>query len=61
MVNNKSWYSGTPAPDRFDQGKDNQRGQVLIVNTRRGEKPDVQVMPTGRIKWHSMNFNFRLD
>jgi DNA repair exonuclease SbcCD nuclease subunit len=61
QVNAKTWYSGTPEPDRFDQGENNQRGQVLLVEIQRGQLPQVQTMPTGRIQWHNISFCFNSD
>jgi len=39
QVSAQAWYPGTPEPDRFDQGEDNQRGQVLLVELERGAPP----------------------
>ena len=54
QVDAKAWYSGTPEPDRHDQGEANQRGQVLLVDLGRGLAPQVQVLPTGRLGWHNL-------
>jgi DNA repair exonuclease SbcCD nuclease subunit len=56
-----AWYPGTPEPDQFDQGDDNQRGQVLLVELERGAPPQVQTIPTGRIRWHNIRFRFNSD
>ena len=32
QVSENAWYSGTPEADRFDQGEDNHRGQVLQID-----------------------------
>jgi DNA repair exonuclease SbcCD nuclease subunit len=61
QVTSKAWYSGTPEPDRFDQGDNNQRGQVLQVEVSRGAVPQVQSVPTGRIRWHNIRFRFNSD
>ena len=61
QVSERAWYPGTPEPDRFDQGDDNQRGQVLAVQVSRGEAPEVQTIPTGRIRWHNIRFRFNSD
>jgi DNA repair exonuclease SbcCD nuclease subunit len=61
QVSPKGWYAGTPEPDRFDQGDDNQRGQVLVVEVNRGDAPKVAVIPTGRIGWHNLRFHFSAD
>ena len=61
QVTSRAWYPGTPEPDRFDQGDDNQRGQVLCVDVGRGNDPQVQTIPTGRIRWHNISFRFNSD
>jgi DNA repair exonuclease SbcCD nuclease subunit len=61
QVSEKAWYPGTPEPDRFDQGGDNQRGQVLLVELERDAVPVVRPLPTGRIRWHNVRFRFSGD
>ena len=61
QVSENTWYSGTPEPDRFDQGDDNQRGQVLQVNISRGQIPEVKSIATGRFNWHNISFRFNSD
>ena len=61
QVSKNAWYSGTPEPDRFDQGENNNRGQVLQVDVSRLQKPEVKSIATGRIKWHNLNFRFNSD
>jgi len=61
QVSERAWYPGTPEPDQFDQGEDNQRGQVLQVELERGAAPQVQIVPTGRIRWHNIRFRFNSD
>ena len=61
QVSENAWYSGTPEPDRFDQGDNNNRGQVLQVDVTRLQKPEVKSIATGRIKWHNLNFRFNSD
>ena len=58
QVSPQAWYPGTPEPDRFDQGEDNQRGQVLLVQLERGAPPEVRPLPTGRIRWHAISVRF---
>ena len=60
-VSENVWYSGTPEPDRFDQGDDNQIGQVLNIDVTRGQNPKVRSIPTGRIYWHNISFRFNSD
>ena len=61
QVSEKAWYSVTPEPDRFDQGENNNRGQVLQIDVARHQKPEVKSIATGRIKWHNLNFRFNSD
>jgi DNA repair exonuclease SbcCD nuclease subunit len=61
QVSARTWYPGTPEPDRFDQGDDNQRGQVLLVELQRGSTPEVKPQPTGRIRWHNLKVRFSGD
>ena len=61
QVSAQAWYPGTPEPDRFDQGDDNQRGQVLLVEIERGATPVVRPLSTGRIRWHNLRFRFSGD
>jgi DNA repair exonuclease SbcCD nuclease subunit len=45
----RTWYSGTPEPDRF---VDNRSGQGLVVRIEgRGAPPSVETVPTGRFTW----------
>jgi DNA repair exonuclease SbcCD nuclease subunit len=61
QVSPLAWYPGTPEPDRFDQGVDNQRGQVLLVELQRGSAAEVRPLPTGRLRWHNISFCFSGD
>ena len=61
QVSSKAWYSGTPEPDRHDQGEANQRGQVLRVDLGRGQEPQVEVLPTGRLSWHNLAMHLGTD
>ncbi len=61
QVSAQAWYPGTPEPDRFDQGEDNQRGQVLLVELQRGAIPVVTPRPTGRLHWHNLAVRFSGD
>ena len=61
QVSDRAWYPGTPEPDRFDQGEDNQRGQVLLVELERGAAPAVSPQSTGRYRWHNLAFRFSGD
>jgi DNA repair exonuclease SbcCD nuclease subunit len=61
QVSAQAWYPGTPEPDRFDQGEDNQRGQVLVVDLERGATPQVRPLRTGRFVWHNLRVRFSAD
>lgn len=59
QINERTWYSGTPEPDRF---KDNQPGHVLLVKLASpGSTPEVQMLPSARYHWHSLSFSFTED
>ncbi len=45
----RTWYAGTPEPDRF---KDNEAGNVLLVTIDApGAAPVVEKIPVGRFRW----------
>lgn len=54
QVNASTWYPGTPEQDRFDRGDNNQRSQVLLVTAARSEPPQVKVLATGVLRWHTL-------
>lgn len=48
----RTWYSGTPEPDRF---RDNDPGNVLIVTLNRpGTEPFIEKIPVGHFRWLSI-------
>lgn len=50
----RTWYSGTPEPDRF---KANDAGNVLIVTIECPDaSPQVERVPIGYYFWHKLNF-----
>ncbi|WP_017429359.1 metallophosphoesterase family protein [Vreelandella jeotgali] len=50
QIDARTWYSGTPEPDRF---KDNGAGQALCVDIDRpGAAPRVTPIAIGRHAWH---------
>ena len=51
QVNSRSWYCGTPEPDRFPRTNDYRGGQVLAVTAQRGQLPVVQPRPTASLRW----------
>ncbi len=49
----RTWYAGTPEPDRF---KDNEAGNVLLVTIAApGSAPVVEKIPVGRFHWRRMH------
>lgn len=50
QINERTWYSGTPEPERF---RNNEAGNALIVEVPEpGASPKVTCIPTGRYTWH---------
>jgi len=48
----RTWYSGTPEPERF---RNNEPGNVLIVTlTEPGGAPTVEVVPVGHYSWNQL-------
>jgi DNA repair exonuclease SbcCD nuclease subunit len=50
-INTKTWYSGTPEPDRFPRSHDYQGGQILAVTVQRGGSPEVTPLATAALEW----------
>ncbi|MBB5351972.1 DNA repair exonuclease SbcCD nuclease subunit [Haloferula luteola] len=57
----QAWYSGTPEIDRFPKGESNDPGHVLHVTVSRGEPPQVEKVPTGKLIWRKHAFHFSDD
>jgi DNA repair exonuclease SbcCD nuclease subunit len=57
----KAWYSGTPEIDRFPKGSDNDPGNILIVQSARGQAPQVNQQPTGNFRWNEFSHRFSED
>jgi DNA repair exonuclease SbcCD nuclease subunit len=54
-IDDRTWYAGTPEPDR---AKDNDSGNVLLVEIERaGGEPQVERVPVGRYRWHKVAFS----
>lgn len=54
QVGPRSWYPGTPEPDRF---RANEPGNVLLVGIEGpGAEPVVEVVPVGHFIWRSAEF-----
>jgi len=52
-VNDRTWYSGAPEPDRF---KHRIPGQALVVSIAGpGAPPDVTPVPTGSFEWRMLD------
>jgi DNA repair exonuclease SbcCD nuclease subunit len=50
QINERTWYSGAPEPERF---RNNEAGNALIVEvSETGAPPAVTCIPTGRYQWH---------
>lgn len=47
-VNERTWYSGTPEPDRFPR---NEPGSVLVVELAQGAPPIVKPVKTAHYTW----------
>lgn len=51
-IDARTWYAGTPEPDRF---KDNGAGQALLVRIAApGAEPVVTPLPVGLYRWHKL-------
>ncbi|OZI48399.1 metallophosphoesterase family protein [Bordetella genomosp. 4] len=48
QIDARTWYAGTPEPDRF---RSNANGSVLDVRLAPGAEPVVQSVPVGRYRW----------
>ena len=58
-VNDRTWYSGTPEPDRF---KHDAPGQALIVEIDApGHIPRVTPVETGRFLWRNLALHLLVD
>lgn len=56
-VNDRTWYAGTPEPDRF---KSNDPGNVLAVEIERpGAPPTVERIKVGHYVWRETDFSIR--
>ncbi|MGI9438054.1 MAG: metallophosphoesterase family protein [Geminicoccaceae bacterium] len=47
-INQRTWYAGTPEPDRFDRPES---GQALLVEIGRAAAPAVNLLETGHYHW----------
>ncbi len=60
-VGTRTWYAGTPEPDRFPKGTDQDPGNVLAVRVGHGMPPEVERIRTARLAWRRMAFQFTDD
>lgn len=57
-INSRTYYCGTPEPDRFKAGD---RGQVLLVEIERaGATPKVNPIPTAQYDWATLDLRLRV-
>ena len=52
-IDDRTWYSGTPEPDRFDAN--NSEGHVLLVEVTSLALPTVTPLVSGRFTWHVLS------
>src|SRR5665811_1963400 len=55
------WFAGTPENHRFQKGEEQRPGHILVVEPRRGELPHVEMVPTARLRWSEISFDFADD
>ena len=59
QVDGKTWYAGTPEPDRF---KANDSGQALLVSIEATAlEPVVTAVPTGKFNWRQIEKQMAVD
>lgn len=59
QINQRTWYSGTPEPERF---RNNDAGYALIVDIDGpGCLPDVRPILTARYQWHQWRETLSVD
>ena len=57
-INTKTWYAGTPEPDRFARGDEYESGCVLHVTVHRALDPEIEKLRTGQMNWHLLQLRF---
>jgi DNA repair exonuclease SbcCD nuclease subunit len=58
QIDARTWYSGTPEPDRF---KSNDAGLALLVSIEApGAEPTVTRLPTARHPWQTLSHELRV-
>ncbi|MDT7833656.1 metallophosphoesterase family protein [Aquabacterium sp. OR-4] len=57
-IDARTWYAGTPEPDRF---KDNGAGQALLVSLAApGAEPQVQALAVGQYRWQALEASLQV-
>ncbi len=57
-IDDRTWYAGTPEPDRF---RNNESGLALLVELDApGAAPRVTRVPTGHYRWQSLSAELRV-
>ncbi len=54
----RTYYSGTPEPDRFAT---NRSGYALLVELQKGQEPAVSELQVGTYHWHTLGLNLSGD
>jgi DNA repair exonuclease SbcCD nuclease subunit len=58
QINARTWYAGTPEPDRF---KSNDAGFALLVDLPApGAEPQVTSLPTAQFQWHPLQADLQV-
>ncbi|PSF12190.1 DNA repair exonuclease [Marinobacter fuscus] len=58
-INPRTWYSGTPEPERF---RNNDAGNALIVSIEGpGDAPQVEVVETARYQWQQWRLSLAVE
>jgi len=57
-INARSFYPGTPEPDRHKSGA---RGQVLAVSLEVGQTPKVTPLPTANYEWPLLSLHLESE
>ncbi|WP_326540929.1 metallophosphoesterase family protein [Pseudorhodoferax sp.] len=58
-IDARTWYAGTPEPDRF---RANDAGQALLVDIAGpGAEPEVRQLPVGQFRWQQIDAALQVD
>lgn len=61
-IADRTYYSGTPEPDRFKEPERSPSGQVLVVEIAGpGSPPQVEVVKTAHFQWEKRKLNVLAD